>query len=257
MKLSVERGVDQRVGAGVLRPRDGADPPAVEIAQRRDRLLVEGPHRRMLDLVGARQLPGDELGVVDDLDLAGAERFRPAPTPAARARYSATLLVAVPIRSPASASTAPSGAETTTPTAAGPGLPRAPPSTWTTSLRSSVTRVASSGRSPATRARRRSRSWRCPPPVEPRSRRSSRAPIDDHGDVGVLGVVDGELLEQLPGQRLRYDAVDHFSKAIRRGRPRPSDTRPRRAHASSSASVPFSSADALCSRSGAASSSSS
>src|ERR1019366_6390983 len=55
-------------------------------------------------------------------------------SPASTARYSATLLVATPIRSACAASTAPSGAEATTPVAAGTGLPRAPPSTWTTSV---------------------------------------------------------------------------------------------------------------------------
>jgi hypothetical protein len=73
----------------------------------------------MLDLVSTGDLARDQLGVVDDLDLAP------------------TLLVATPIRSPSSSSTAPSESETTTPIAAGPGLPRAPPSTWTTTFNSS------------------------------------------------------------------------------------------------------------------------
>src|SRR5687767_2043500 len=44
------------------------------------------------------------------------------------------LLVAGPIVSAASATCSPSAVRTTTPTAAGPGLPRDPPSTLTTSL---------------------------------------------------------------------------------------------------------------------------
>src|SRR5581483_10310250 len=48
--------------------------------------------------------------------------------PATSARYSATLFVAMPIRSPCDASTVPSSASSTYAKAAGPGLPRAPPS---------------------------------------------------------------------------------------------------------------------------------
>ena len=40
------------------------------------RLRVERAHVGVLDAVGARQLLGDELGVVDDLDLGGAELAR-------------------------------------------------------------------------------------------------------------------------------------------------------------------------------------
>src|SRR4051794_8767196 len=55
-------------------------------------------------------------------------------SPSSRPRYSATLFVATPRYSCASSTTSPSGVETTAAAAAGPGLPRAPPSTWTTSL---------------------------------------------------------------------------------------------------------------------------
>src|SRR5690606_30510324 len=59
-------------------------------------------------------------------------RRRPAISPS----YSATLLVATPIGSAARASTSPeSGSRITTPNAAGPGFPRAPPSTSTISRR--------------------------------------------------------------------------------------------------------------------------
>src|SRR5436305_3180733 len=53
--------VHQRIGPGVLRPRHCADAPALKRPQRRESLLVERLHRRVLDLVHARELPGDEL----------------------------------------------------------------------------------------------------------------------------------------------------------------------------------------------------
>src|SRR5215469_10138287 len=68
----VEGLVDQLVRARVLGSGDAADPPCIEPAQRRDRLGVERPQRRVLDLVGAGELARDELGVVHDLHLAGA-----------------------------------------------------------------------------------------------------------------------------------------------------------------------------------------
>src|SRR3954452_23341067 len=54
--------------------------------------------------------------------------------PRSRPRYSATLLVTRPSSSCASSRTSPSGVETTAAAAAGPGFPRAPPSTWTTTF---------------------------------------------------------------------------------------------------------------------------
>src|SRR3954449_12909761 len=54
--------------------------------------------------------------------------------PSKRPRYSATLFVATPRYSWASSRTSPPGVETTAAAAAGPGLPRAPPSTWTTTF---------------------------------------------------------------------------------------------------------------------------
>ena len=72
----VERLVDERVGVGVLRPRDRADRPALEAVERLQRRGVQRLHVGVLDLVGAVDLLGDELGVVDDLDLAGAQRAR-------------------------------------------------------------------------------------------------------------------------------------------------------------------------------------
>src|SRR2546427_8472182 len=49
-----------------------------------------------------------------------------------RPRYSATLLVAVPIASENSSTSVPSGCSMRTPKPAGPGLPRAPPSMYAT-----------------------------------------------------------------------------------------------------------------------------
>jgi hypothetical protein len=47
-----------------------------------------------------------------------------------RARYSATLFVAMPMDSPRSSTSVPSAASMRTPKPAGPGLPRAPPSMY-------------------------------------------------------------------------------------------------------------------------------
>src|SRR5829696_7660921 len=54
--------------------------------------------------------------------------------PSRRARYSATLFVASPMNSLRSASASPASSYATAAMPAGPGFPRAPPSTWTTSL---------------------------------------------------------------------------------------------------------------------------
>src|SRR3954469_17239467 len=70
----VERLVDERVGRRVLRARDGAHLPAPEAPEPLSGRRVQGPHLPLLDLVDAVDLLGDELGVVDDLGLVGAER---------------------------------------------------------------------------------------------------------------------------------------------------------------------------------------
>src|SRR3954468_19286291 len=72
----VERLVDERVGGRVLRPRDAADAPAGELPERLLRGRVQGLHVRVLDLVLAVDLLGDELRVVDDLDLVGPQGAR-------------------------------------------------------------------------------------------------------------------------------------------------------------------------------------
>jgi hypothetical protein len=69
----VERLVYERVGTRVLIPWNRPDRPAIEFAQRGERLRVELPHSRMFDLVEADQLPGDELRIPHDLELARAE----------------------------------------------------------------------------------------------------------------------------------------------------------------------------------------
>src|SRR3954447_12847206 len=74
--LSIQRLVYQGVGLGVLRPRHGPDRPAVKAAQRLQRRSVQRLHVLVLDLVAPVDLVGDQLRVVDDLDLARAQRPR-------------------------------------------------------------------------------------------------------------------------------------------------------------------------------------
>ena len=69
--------------------------------------------------------------------------------PSSSARYSATLLVASPIVSLRSASTSPEGSVATAAIAAGPGFPREPPSTLTTTFgpaQATYARTSSSAR---------------------------------------------------------------------------------------------------------------
>src|SRR3954447_20403379 len=109
----------------------------------------------------------------------------------------------------ASSMTVPSGSETTAATAAGPGLPRAPPSRW----RTSRTRLlAGDGRELARHpgpapvaALALVRSGR----VTARAAAVARTTVDDHGDVRVIGVVVGQLLEELTGELLGHHAIDH------------------------------------------------
>ena len=98
---------------------------ASRLASRRQR-----PHVGVLDLPAARHLLDDELGVHPDLDRRRRARTRSASrSPAISPEYSATLLLATPIVVPSSAITSPVSASlSTAPYAAGPGLPREPPS---------------------------------------------------------------------------------------------------------------------------------
>src|SRR3954447_561919 len=96
------------------------------------------------------------------------------------------------MRAAPSSSTSPSGVETTTPIAAGPGLPRAPPSTWTRSRKSDGGELPGNPGAAAVAGlallptRRR-------PALAP----LALAPVDDDLDVGVVRVVGGELVVQL------------------------------------------------------------
>src|SRR5947209_1677536 len=129
-------------------------------------------------------------------------------TPRNSARYSATLLVAVPIGSASSSTTPPSGPDMTTPIAAGPGLPRAPPSTCSTSL------PVLTGRSVARHVRQLAGHARSAPiatlPLPAGARRgvapAALAPVDDDGDIRVLRVIAGELVQQLVLEVLGYHA---------------------------------------------------
>ena len=77
--------------------------------ERLPHLGVQLAQRRVLDLVLALHLAHDQLRVADQLELARRRARRARSIPSSSARYSATLLVAVPIRSPRSSSTSPSG----------------------------------------------------------------------------------------------------------------------------------------------------
>src|SRR4051794_13803769 len=129
-------------------------------------------------------------------------------SPSSRPRYSATLLVVSPTYSPASSSTVPVAASVrTAAAAAGPGLPRAPPSTWTTtftrSLRVGLRELAGDpGAAPV--AQLAAVGAVVAVVVAP----LGLAPVDDDLDVGVVGVVGGHAVEELGGQLLRDHAVD-------------------------------------------------
>src|SRR3954447_19181281 len=126
-------------------------------------------------------------------------------------RYSATLLVAAPITSAASSSTSPSGVETTAPTAAGPGLPRAPPSTWTRSLTELHRReVPRDARAAAIAGRAAGGFGLAHTTIAP----LPLAPVDDDRHVRVVGVVGDELVVELVGELLGKHAVDHAGERL-------------------------------------------
>src|SRR5271165_585172 len=164
-------------------------------------------------------------------------------SPSSNARYSATLLVAVPSSCECSPSSSPDGDVITHAAAAGPGLPRAPPSTWTISFiggkyalpRGRAARGAGAQMAlgnacqrgkiagyarPATVAHYapldrvggglRSGTPTTGTPVE-------LAPVDDHRDVLLALVVALQLRIELIGQRSWHHAIDHREPILLRG----------------------------------------
>src|SRR5215213_3054226 len=150
-------------------------------------------------------------------------------SPRSRPRYSATLFVVVPRVTAASSTTSPAGVDTTAAAAAGPGLPRAPPSTWTTTFTPAKTIRALSQARARLRAlvggdrRELARhagtaaiaQLAMPPTRRARLAPLRLAPVDDHRDVGIAVVVRGKPVVQLVGERLGNDAVDHGRDSTR------------------------------------------
>src|SRR3954451_25118390 len=132
-------------------------------------------------------------------------RSRPSSSP----RYSATLFETTPSSSCASSRTSPSGVETTAAAAAGPGLPRAPPSTWTTSFTSASLGV--DRRELAGHARAAAVAAGALLAVLGLALRAALglAPVDDDLHVRVVLVVLDEPLVELRGEFLWDDGVDH------------------------------------------------
>src|SRR4051794_6270622 len=147
--------------------------------------------------------------------ISRAPSSRASSSASSTARYSATLLVASPMYAVRSPNALPSGSVATAATAAGPGFPRAPPSTWTTIFRDpSVTRHY--GRERAGHA------------VVPAVARfalllelagilagaavGALAAVDDDFHVGVVLVVLDHAVVELVRESLGHDAVDHCSE---------------------------------------------
>src|SRR5256714_1041979 len=129
--------------------------------------------------------------------------------------------------SPISSSTSPSGVDTTTPTAAGPGLPRAPPSTWTTSFIERERLVVLSdhstdvgrgelARNPGTAAVANLAVAGVLGVACGGAAAVALAAVDDDLHVGVVLVVLRELVVELVRELLWDDAIDHRSD-INRG----------------------------------------
>ena len=133
--LAVQRLVGQPVGVRVLLARD----PGVRRAGRRQpaRLHRQRPHVGVLDLPAARHLLDDELGVHPDLDLGpgcellGELAARRSARSTRRRCWSRPRSWCRPRRGPRRSSASLS----TAPYAAGPGLPRDPPSASMTTER--------------------------------------------------------------------------------------------------------------------------
>src|SRR5271155_2314106 len=150
-------------------------------------------------------------------------------SPSNSARYSATLLVASPSSCVCSPSSSPPSEATTQAAAAGPGFPRAPPSTCT------MTFIPSAVCPPGARSRAGERGsasegacqWGCVPgharpaalahdtPLRLHRRTPTAgtavelAPVDDHRHVRLARVVVAQLRVQLSSERPGYHAVDH------------------------------------------------
>ena len=156
----VERGVDERVGVGVLAPgARAADRDLVRSREQRARLGVERPQVLVLDLPLAAQLLDRRASSRPRTWTTRAQHVRAASSPAISARYSATLFVVTPMQLAhrrdehrADRSTA---SNTTAPIAAGPGLPREPPSQYmsssSTAARRHARRTANAARRHGTR----------------------------------------------------------------------------------------------------------
>src|SRR4051812_11259862 len=132
-------------------------------------------------------------------------RSRPSSSP----RYSATLFETTPSSSCASSRTSPSGVETTAAAAAGPGLPRAPPSTWTTSFTSASLGV--DRRELAGHARAAAVAAGALLAVLGLALRAALglAPVDNDLHVRIVLVVLDEPLVELRREFLWDDGVDH------------------------------------------------
>ena len=174
---------------------------------------VQRLHVGVLDLVGAVDLLGDQLGVVDDLDLGGAERPRALEPEQQRRGTRRRCWWRVPIRSAASSSTSPSGEEITAAAAAGPGLPRAPPSTWTTTFTAARLGVRGERCEVAGHARAAPVAHLAHAAATAGLAALLLAAVDDDGHVGVILVVGGELVVELVRERFGNDAVDHGTDA--------------------------------------------
>ena len=107
---AVHRLVGQPVGVLVLLARDPLERrPRRSRRSSADASRASGRMRRVLDLPAPGHLLDDELGVHPHRDLAWRRARCAARSPAISPRYSATLLVAMPIDSTRSASTSPRG----------------------------------------------------------------------------------------------------------------------------------------------------
>src|SRR5438105_5998559 len=152
--------------------------------------------------------------------------------PSSSASYSATLFVAVPSSCACSASTSPSGVVITHAAAAGPGFPRAPPSTCTISRVPAIGANRPAGPGGCARERRHIAGDTRPAPVAHdaplRLARLARAgapaactaveaaAVDDNGDVVLVLVVGDEPRVELIGERSGHHAVDHRGDSTRR-----------------------------------------